>query len=80
LFSSAALVDTPPWQLLCDVLGKPPEDAALLAARTGSCREILGVRTTAEALAPSLLLRVAQDLSLSQAGAQPRPIPASAVS
>jgi lipoate-protein ligase A len=80
LFSSAALVAPPPWALLCDVLGEPPEDAAVLAARTACCRDILGGQTTAEALAPSLLLRLAQDLSLSEAGGQPRPIPASAIS
>jgi len=76
LFSSAALVAPPPWELLCDVLGEPPEDAAVLAARTASCRDILGVQTTAEALAPSLLMRLAQGLSRFDAAPRPGPIPA----
>jgi lipoate-protein ligase A len=76
LFSSAALVAPPPWALLCDVLGEPPEDAAVLAASTASCGQILGLPTTAEALAPSLLLRLAQDLSRFDAAPRLGPIPA----
>jgi lipoate-protein ligase A len=79
LLSSAALVAPPPWELLCDVLGEPPEDAAVLAARTASCRQIRGLPTTAEVLAPSLLLRLAQDLSRLEAAPRPGPIPAPAV-
>jgi lipoate-protein ligase A len=79
LLSSAALVAPPPWELLCDVLGEPPEDAAVLAARTASCRQILGLPTTTEALAPSLLLRLAQGLAQLEAAPRPGLIPAPAV-
>jgi lipoate-protein ligase A len=79
LLSSAALVAPPPWDLLCEVLGEPPEDAAVLAARTASFRQILGPPITAEALAPSLLLRLTQSLSQLEAAPRPGPIPARAV-
>ena len=79
LLSSAALVAPPPWELLCDVLGEPPEDAAVLAARTASCEQILGLPITPETLAPYLLLRLTQDLSESDAALRPDPIAAPAV-
>jgi lipoate-protein ligase A len=62
LFSSAILVAAPPWELLCDVLGESRAYAAALARRTISCTQILARPAAAEALAPSLLLRLATAL------------------
>jgi lipoate-protein ligase A len=71
-------VAPPPWELLCEVLGEPPEDAAVLAARTASCSQILGPQATAKTLAPSLLLRLVQSLSQLEAAPRPDPIAARA--
>jgi len=58
LFSSGILIEPPPWEMLCDMLGRPGEDAAELASRTVSCAERLEGPTEAEALAQSLLDRL----------------------
>ncbi len=55
LFSSGILIASPPWEVLCNVLGLPRAHAVALAGRTSSCAEILGRPASAEALAPSLL-------------------------
>ena len=47
--------------------------------RRPKCSQILGLPATAEALAPSLLLRLAQCLSQLEAAPRPGPIPARAV-
>ncbi len=60
LFSSGILIEPPPWELLCDTLGRPGEEAAELANRTVSCAERLEGPAEADALAQSLLDRLAQ--------------------
>jgi lipoate-protein ligase A len=55
LFSSAILVASPPWEMLCEVLGHSRADAPVLAGCTSSCSELVGRLVAAEALAPSLL-------------------------
>jgi lipoate-protein ligase A len=69
LLSSAILIAPPPWELLCDLLGEPRADVAVLAGRTSSCTQLVGQLAAAEALAPSLLQHLWQDVS----GAEPRP-------
>jgi lipoate-protein ligase A len=59
VFSSAVLLAAPPWEVLCNVLGKPPADAAELSRRTRSCGQILARPAPAAAEAPSLLLSLA---------------------
>jgi lipoate-protein ligase A len=72
VLSSATLIAPPPWELLCDVLGESRADAAVLAGRTSSCTQIAGRPAPAEALAPSLLLHLAHDVSAAGHGpAQP---------
>ena len=62
LFSAGMLVEPPPWRLLCDVLGRPREDAIALSARTASCAELLGASVAAEDLAQSLAQALLQEL------------------
>lgn len=63
VFSSAVLVGAPPWELLCGILGEPLADAAVLAARTASCAQLLARPQSAGTLSSSLLLRLAGELS-----------------
>ncbi len=55
LFCAGVLIASPPWDVLCDVLDLPREQALVLAGRTASCAEILGQPASAETLEPSLL-------------------------
>jgi hypothetical protein len=63
VFSAAVLVGTPPWGLLCGVLGEPLADAGVLAGRTASCAQLLARPQSARTLAASLLQRLACELS-----------------
>jgi lipoate-protein ligase A len=67
LFSSGILIASPPWEVLCNVLGLPRTHAVALAERTSSCAEILGRPASAAALAPSLL----RELSTAVEAAEP---------
>ncbi len=58
LFSSGTLIEPPPWEMLCETLGRPGDEAAELASRTVSCAERLEEPAEAEALAQSLLDRL----------------------
>jgi lipoate-protein ligase A len=64
VFSAAVLVGTPPWGVLCGVLGEPLADAGVLAGRTASCAQLLARPQSARTLAASLLQRLACELSL----------------
>ncbi|WP_338759925.1 ligase [Massilia sp. METH4] len=54
LLTSGTLIGRPDWPLLCDALGQPPADAALLEERTTSFAEQLGAPILAEVLAERL--------------------------
>jgi len=59
LFSSAALIAPPPWELLCEVFGRPGTQAVALAKCTSSCRQVLGRPPPADSLARSLWAQLA---------------------
>lgn len=42
-FVAGTLLAPPPWEILCDVLGRPPADAAALARSTAACSEVMAV-------------------------------------
>lgn len=65
LFSAGTLLETPAWEVLCDVMGKPAATARSLEERTTSCAAILGA-ISADGVARSLLAR----LHAAVAGAQ----------
>lgn len=67
LFSSGTLIEPPPWEMLCETLGRPGNEAAELASRTVSCADHLDEPAEAQALAQSLLDR----LSSLAGGARP---------
>lgn len=56
LLASGTLVSAPAWQVLCDALGQPAEDARRLARLTTSCEEQLGATVLMEVLAERLSL------------------------
>ncbi|AKQ53775.1 lipoate--protein ligase family protein [Bordetella hinzii] len=56
LLASGTLVSAPAWQVLCDALGQPAEDARRLARLTTSCEEQLGAPVLMEVLAERLSL------------------------
>ena len=62
--SSGVLIGTPPWTLLCDVLGRANDDAAELARRTASCAQLLCNPAPVAAMASSLLQAVSQKLAI----------------
>jgi lipoate-protein ligase A len=41
LVAAGVLLEPPDWPLLCRVMGRPPQHAAMLASSTVSCRELL---------------------------------------
>jgi lipoate-protein ligase A len=42
LVAAGLLLSRPDWAMLCKAIGKPADDAAILAQRTSSCEEELG--------------------------------------
>lgn len=54
LYTAGVLLARPPWPLLCAVLGRPSEDAEVLATRVTSCAQMLGHAVDADAAAASL--------------------------
>ncbi len=63
LLSSGVLVGPCPWGLLCEVMGMGPGYAAILARRTASCEQLLGVAVNRELVAGSLLAALQEGLS-----------------
>jgi lipoate---protein ligase len=59
LFSSAALIAPPPWEVLCEVFGRPGTQAPALAKCTSSYRQLVGRPAPADTLARSLCARLA---------------------
>jgi lipoate-protein ligase A len=63
LLSSGVLVGPSPWGLLCEVMGTGSGYAAILARRTTSCEQLLGVPVNREFVAGSLLAALQEGLS-----------------
>lgn len=68
LFSSGALIASPPWQVLCDVLGQPSQHGRALAERTVSCAELLGRVPEVEHAANSLLQELSTVVTAQEPG------------
>lgn len=62
-FCSAALIGPPPWDMLCDLFGRPRTHAVTLARYTTSCGEILGRRLVPQALAQLLAQTIARPVA-----------------
>jgi lipoate-protein ligase A len=54
LLTAGTLVADPPWALLCEILGAPPETAGMLSAATTSVAEVSGAAAAAHELAAAL--------------------------
>jgi lipoate-protein ligase A len=66
VFSAATLIAPPPWELLCDVLAEPRSQAAALARRTSSCKQLLGDTAPPGALVRSLLAHLSEAVAASE--------------
>lgn len=66
LFSAGVLIAPPPWEMFCVALGKPPEHAAALSARTANCAEMPGGQASEQGLAPSLLMELSAVLEMAE--------------
>ena len=64
LYSSGILVSPPPWEVLCEVVGQPREQAVTLGRRTLTYSELGGSVALPEALGQSLLETISSILLL----------------
>lgn len=75
LLVAGVLLRPPPWALLCERLGRPPEEAQRLAGATTTLAEAVGAGAAPPA-SEALVVALAHGLQVALNAASPSPVPA----